>query len=84
MTMMTMMTMQPPLLSEVGATVIVIISPVVLTLQCTGDNVEKLSKTMFIVRMEITMTMFKREVAWALVTWSKEGLDEVARYGEAR
>ena len=25
-----------------------------------------------------------REVAWALVTWSKEGLDEVARYGEAR
>jgi len=25
-----------------------------------------------------------REVAWAMVTWSKERLDEVARYGEAR
>ena len=25
-----------------------------------------------------------REVAWAMVTWSREGLEEVARYGEAR
>ena len=25
-----------------------------------------------------------REVAWAMVTWSREGLKEVARYGEAR
>ena len=42
-------------------------------------------------RMMTMMTMMTmmiindiREVAWALVTWSKEGLDEVARYGEAR
>ena len=32
----------------------------------------------------INRSIYIREVAWAMVTWSREGLEEVARYGEAR
>ena len=32
----------------------------------------------------INRSIYIREVAWALVTWSREGLEEVARYGEAK